>query len=75
MKSNRKPVKRLERSFAFEGKGYTDADGHVMRYFKPEIRHGNIFDDGLDSEIHLGDVDLEKLGNPTRIKVTITKLD
>lgn len=75
-KSNRKPVKRLVRSYAGNPNKSDYVNGASrVRDFAPEIHNGNIYDDGLDSEVRLGSVDLEKLGNPRRIKVTITKLD
>jgi hypothetical protein len=72
-------AKRITRNYEVDGKDYIgnnygNSRHTVNRTFKP-VDELTFKDAGLDSRIKLGRVDLDKLNNARKIRVTITTVE
>ena len=64
---------RLVKAYKKDGKDFTtESIGYHIRTFHPEIARR---DYGMDGSVRISSEDLEKLGNPQRIKVVIYNID
>lgn len=72
-------VKRLTRIYEVDGKDHISASygnpRHTTKRTFAPLDKRDFGQDGLDSEVRLGRVDLERLNNARKIKVTITTVD